>query len=290
MKAFCLLSCLFFAACLPGVGRDLAGVSDSMRVENLLLQAAGLPADSCRTLFFASSLAGTPYAAGTLEADGEERLVVCLDQFDCTTFVETVVALTLCDMQGRCSFAGFKENLRRIRYRDGRIAGYASRLHYFSDWIYDNERRGIVDEFTDEWSVCRRVVSLNFMTRHAESYPAFRSPSAYRAMQRVEHRWEDYPMPYLPKEKLCISGHADIHDGDILAFTTSIEGLDVVHVGFACRVGIELHLLHASSLHKQVVIDPLPLCEYLRGKKTFAGVRIIRIKAEGSCMDSRNGR
>ena len=289
MKAFCLLSCLLLVACLPGRARALAGVSDSMRVESLLLQAAGLPADSSRTLFFAGSLAGAPYAAGTLEADGEEHLVVCLDRFDCTTFVETVVALTLCDSQGRRSFADFKDNLRCVRYREGRIAGYASRLHYFSDWIYDNERRGIVDEFTDEPGVCRRMVSLNFMTRHAEAYPALRSPSVYRAMLQVEQRWKDYPMPYLPKENVCQSACADIHEGDILAFATAVEGLDVVHVGFACRVGGELHLLHASSLHKRVVVDPLPLCAYLRGKKSFVGVRVVRIQAD-TLTDGQGGR
>lgn len=252
---------------------------DSVKVERLLSCAARLPSDSCRTLFFARNLLGVPYVAGTLEENGPERLVVSLQKLDCTTFVETVVALVECNKRGQCSFADFKKNLVRVRYRGGKIDGYASRLHYFSDWIHENEARGIVSELTDSMNPSIRIVSLNFMTEHPDAYPAFRnSPSAYAAMQQVERAWVDYRMPYIPKSQVISSADSlDIQDGDIIVLTTSVAGLDVSHVGFACRVGTVVHLLHASSRYKQVTIEPVSLSDYLQSQKTIMGIRIVRV-------------
>lgn len=74
-----------------------ASENDSIKVESLLQKAARLPADSCRILFFAQNLLGVPYVANTLDGTDEERLVVHLDKVDCTTLVETVLALSLAD-------------------------------------------------------------------------------------------------------------------------------------------------------------------------------------------------
>ena len=68
-----------------------------------------------------------------------------------------------------------------------------------------------------------------------------------------------------------------IKNGDILAITTHIKGLDVVHVGFAIWKGEKLHLLHASSNAMKVIEDPQSLYEYSKNKKAHTGVRAIRI-------------
>lgn len=253
--------------------------TDSVRVERLLACASRLPTDSCRTLFFARNLLGVPYVAGTLEGNEPERLVVSLQKLDCTTFVETVVALVECSNREQCSFADFKKNLIRVRYRDGKINGYASRLHYFSDWIRENEQQGIVSEQTGKMNPDIRVVSLNFMTTHPESYPVFqKSSSTYEAMKEIEQKWVDFKMPYIPKSRLISSPDSlDIRDGDIIVFTTSVAGLDVSHVGFACRVGAEIHLLHASSRLKQVIIEPRSLSAYLQSQEAITGIRILRV-------------
>lgn len=67
----------------------------------------------------------------------------------------------------------------------------------------------------------------------------------------------------------------DIKNGDIIAITTNIKGLDVVHTGFACWVDGKLHLLHASSVMKKVILDSQTLFEYSKNKKAHTGVRVI---------------
>ena len=85
-------------------------------------------------------------------------------------------------------------------------------------------------------------------------------------------------MPYIPKSRVISSADSlDIQDGDIIVLTTSVAGLDVSHVGFACRVGTVVHLLHASSRYKQVTIEPVSLSDYLQSQKTIMGIRIVRV-------------
>ena len=86
---------------------------------------------------------GTPYSAGSLEKTAE-HLIVNLRECDCVTFVENVVALALLIESEQKSFHTFRKLVQKIRYRQGRLQGYSSRLHYFSDWIHDNQRKGIL--------------------------------------------------------------------------------------------------------------------------------------------------
>ena len=115
---------------------------------------------------------GTPYGTGTLETEGAERLVVNLRELDCFTFVENVVVLALVSKSRQKSFEVFCRLLRKTRYRQGRLQGYASRLHYFSDWIHDNEKKGIIKDVTAEIGGRPWRKTVNFMTTHPDLYPA----------------------------------------------------------------------------------------------------------------------
>lgn len=270
-----LLAIAFFSTCLL----QAAEVADSLKVEIWQKEAATLPADSCRSLFFAQKLLGVPYVAGTLDNNDREELVVHLDKLDCTTFVETVLALAVADKENRRDFQGFKDALTHIRYREGKLAGYASRLHYFSDWIKDNERKGLVRECTSETACSqKKTLWLDFMTTHVDSYlPMKKDPSLVKEMTHYEKAWQGVETYYIPKEKL--NGSADslqIRNGDIVAITTSIKGLDVVHVGFAFWKAGQLHLCHASSVAQKVIMDEQTLYEYAKNKKAHTGVRAIR--------------
>lgn len=256
----------------------LPAESDSVKVENLLRDAATLPPDSNRVLFFANQFVGTPYVAGTLEEGSRETLIVHLDKLDCTTYVETVLALALADKEGKRNFGDFKEALQRIRYRGGKIDGYASRLHYFSDWIEDNERKGIVRERTRDLDGAVPVMPhLNFMSAHPQNYRRLKDdPVQLAGIVRREEALKHLRVFYIPKEKMKDApGKPAVENGDVIAITTNIQGLDVVHTGFACRVGGKLHLLHASSAKKKVILDVQPLYDYSKNKKSHTGVRII---------------
>ena len=272
MKKWVLGAFLSFALCANGAE------TDSVRVEHLLKEALSLPDDSCRTLHFAHRLMGTPYVSGTLDTSNEEQLVVHLDKVDCTTLVETVLAHTIADKEGKRSFCDFKDALKNIRYRRGELNGYASRLHYFSDWIKDNERKGLIKEYTSNLpNIRKRLLSLDFMTTHVPSYPQLKdNPSMVEVMKELESAWQGVEIAYLPKEYLNLSSdELPIKNGDILAITTNIKGLDVVHVGFACWMGGKLHLLHASSNAMKVILDELSLYDYSKNKKAHTGVRAI---------------
>lgn len=257
-----------------------ASENDSIKVEKWISEARTLPMDSCRTLHFAKKMLGVPYVAGTLDGNDEELLVVHLDNLDCTTFVETVLALAITEKQCKGNaFTNFKNALMFVRYRDGKLDGYASRLHYFSDWIKDNERKGILREVTSKSSYAQtKELWLDFMSTHSSSYlPMTKDTSLVQQIATQEKAWQGVEVSYLPKDKLNLSSaELKIKNGDILAITTNIKGLDVVHVGFAFWKGEELHMLHASSVANKVIEDPLSLYEYYKNKKAHTGVRAIR--------------
>ena len=253
---------------------------DSIKVENWLKEAISLPQDSCRTLHFAKRMLGVPYVAGTLDGNEEEQLVVRTDALDCTTFVETVLALCIADKRDTRSFDGFKKALTDVRYRDGHLDGYASRLHYFSDWIRNNEQMGFVKECTSETSCAQpQELWLNFMTTHVDSYqPMKKNPALVEVMAAQEKNWQGTIVSYIPKEKLNLPPEElKIKDGDILAMVTNIKGLDIVHVGFAFWKDNHLHLLHASSSAKKVIEDPKTQYESSGKTKAHIGVRAIRV-------------
>ena len=275
MKRTALLFFLTGMLMLPAAAQE----KDSIKVEALLQKASALPGDSSRTMFFARQMLGVPYVAGTLDEGNEENLVVHLDKVDCTTFVETVLALALADKDKERNFGSFKKALQHIRYRGGVLNGYPSRLHYFSEWIKDNERKGIVKERTDEFSTLQQELHLNFMSTHPDSYRQLKdNPSLVAEIVRQEQALNGSVVTYFPKDQLSYPPYKlNIKDGDILAITTNITGLDVVHVGFVCWVGDTLHLLHASSVAKKVILDPQPMYDSSKDKRTHTGVRIISV-------------
>lgn len=254
---------------------------DSTRIESMLLLGASLPADSCRMLFYGKAFLNTPYEAGTLEEPGEEKLIVRLDSMDCTTFVETILAFALTERQGILTYRAFIHNLTQIRYRKGVIQGYSSRLHYFSDWVKENEAKGFVHERSQELSSIFRPLHLSFMTNHIDAYPALKSSKKeIEKMQEIESQWQHKEMYYIPKQKLNQpADKLNIYNGDILALTTSINGLDVVHMGIACWIKGQLHLLHASSVKGKVILDSTPLYDYLKNKNAHTGIRVVSVCA-----------
>ena len=275
MRQLFLIGLLLWSSC-----SFYAGERDKDLVEKWLAEAVSLPKDSCRTLHFAKKMLGVPYVAGTLDENEKEQLVVRLDALDCTTFVETVLAFSMADKRGERDWKGFKKALTDIRYRDGLLNGYASRLHYFSDWIRNNEQMGIVRECTSE-SACAQSQELwlDFMSTHVDSYlPMKKNPELVKDIALYETEWQGVSISYIPKDKLNLSSDdLKIKNGDILAITTNIKGLDVVHVGFAYWKGEELHLLHASSNAMKVIEDTQSLYDYSKNKKAHTGVRAVRV-------------
>lgn len=226
-------------------------------------------------------LLGTPYVANTLEQTDEETLFTDHSRLDCTTFVETVMAMSLsAAADGSVSEEDFARNLQRIRYRDGIIDGYTSRLHYIADWINDNIRKGIIIDVTAANSNDRDTLRIFFMSKNAERYKHLKqSPRNVEQMIRYEQALTGQEIRWLPKNKLPDNGLEWIQEGDIIMLTTNIDGLDVSHAGIAIYRNGKLHLLHASSTEKKVVIDKRTLRRQLLDSKHVTGIRVLRLTA-----------
>ena len=284
-----LLSFIFFCLLLsPYISsktttqRPVYVPTDSITVCRLLSEVRQQPRTTNFPLFFARQFIGRPYVAHTLEKDGDERLVVNTRQLDCTTLVETVTALTLCAYAGEQTFAAFRKRLQRMRYHDGVIDRYPSRIHYFTDWIVSNAKAGIVSEIQTPNPPFTSVqtVSVNYMSQHPQSYQALKAhPEYVPEIRRMEQRITGMKFRYIPKAKVRNTKvmREAIHDGDIIAITCKKAGLDIAHLGFAVWKKDGLHLLNASQLHKKVVEEPMTLGQYLSQHSSHTGIRIIRL-------------
>ncbi|MDP4278690.1 MAG: DUF1460 domain-containing protein, partial [Bacteroidota bacterium] len=211
----------------------------------------------------------TPYVGGTLEAEGPERLQVNLRELDCTTFVENVLALHLTLKAAHPDFQTFRNKLLLVRYRDGKLDGYPSRLHYTSDWIGNNEAKGFVKTVYMGDSAVLFKPDVGYMSAHPDAYPALKThPAFVQEMAAHEARINQMiNLTYVPKGQVR-SAYASIKAGDIIAITTSAAGLDYAHMGLAVqRDDGQIYLLHASSAGKKVMISEQPLWEYLSGIK-----------------------
>ncbi|TMU54932.1 N-acetylmuramoyl-L-alanine amidase-like domain-containing protein [Flagellimonas algicola] len=221
-----------------------------------------------------NSFLGMPYVEKTLEIGETESLVINLRGFDCTTYVENVLAFSLLLQKDEQQFENFAKNLETIRYRNGELNGYPSRLHYFTEWIRNNEQKGLVMDITNDLGGKEHKKAINFMGTHRELYPFLADDQNYQDMLQVEKE--------LAHESLCIlaqdeieNNKDNIHSGDIIALATSIKGLDVTHTGFAIEQNGRIHLLHASS-SGSVRITQEPLVDYLKKIKSNIGIIVVR--------------
>jgi hypothetical protein len=229
------------------------------------------------------SFLGTTYVPGTLEVAGEEGVVVNLLQLDCVTFVENVLAIArfirLADQEilesEPMTREAYKGILREIRYRGGRLDGYPSRLHYFSEWIQDNGARGLVTDITQELGGEVDPEAIDFMSRNAGSYRQLMDSHNLRAIREVEFRLSGEIRHKIPQEDIPARA-GGIQNGDIIAITSALPGLDVAHTGLAYWQGGELHLLHAPMVGEVVEVSRLPLADRIWRVEAQDGIQVAR--------------
>jgi hypothetical protein len=231
----------------------------------------------------AGTLLGKPYVYHTLEGNQNEQLVINVHEFDCTTFIETTLALALAEQELPVKYSAsqlettFRRYLTKLRYRNGVIDGYASRLHYLSDWLRDNERKGIVQDVTREIGGIQVQKAVYYMTNAVNKYPRMADPAVYKQITQVQADISQQPFYFIPKKQFKAL-ESKFREGDIVMLAAARPGLDMRHVGYATWRGGRVHLLHASSDHKKVVLTRQPLADYLMANKRLSGVRVARIK------------
>ncbi|WP_209400902.1 N-acetylmuramoyl-L-alanine amidase-like domain-containing protein [Pseudozobellia sp. WGM2] len=252
--------------------------ADKKAVEEKMKEIDGLLKDDFgKTLItIGKTFLKTPYVAKTLEIGDTETLVVNLQGLDCTTYVENVLAFGTLLRQGKTNFDDFVGTLETIRYKDGELVGYASRLHYFSEWIANNEKKGLIKDITSEIGGKEIKKDINFMSTHRGLYPFLSEDENFEKIKASEAYLNDQSICILPQDQIVANEHL-IKSGDIIALTTSINGLDITHTGFATREKDgRIHLLHASTGPMEVEVSKKPLAEYLKGIKKNTGIMVAR--------------
>jgi len=241
-----------------------------------LSSAVPLPA---LTVAVAERFIGLPYLenslnVGTPRFGQPEPLVSRLDGFDCVTLVEASLAIARSVSLGQPQPEAFKRQLETLRYRNGQRSDFSSRLNYFSEWISDNARRGNLVDLTPTLGGVPDPRPLTFMSAHRQAYAPLADEGIFAKQQAVEAAQP--PRTVIPMER-AREILPQLQPGDILAFTTSIPGLDVVHTGLVARgPGGALHLLHAPEPGEPVTISSKPLSEYFGASKRHKGVMVAR--------------
>lgn len=214
----------------------------------------------------AQSFLGAPYAAHLLEVPGDERLVINLRQFDCLLLVENSLALARCVKLKSDSFADFKAQLQFIRYRRGVIDGYPSRLHYFTDWMFDNAAKGVVEDRTRALGGIEWTTPITYMSDHREAYWQLKNVDYLAAIQRAEQRLNGMERWYVPRVRVRdIEG--ELRNGDVVGIASTKRGLDIAHSGLVTVVEGSARFFHAPLSGGKVECAEGTLADYL-GKHT----------------------
>ncbi len=260
----------------------LAEWSTSVRNQALMLatMSTGL-----RAVRVGELAVGTPYEAFTLEAylkEGgspikQEPLALSLTRFDCVTLVESSLAIARASAAvAQPSWQRFSREVEKMRYRGGRRRGYTSRLHYFSEWISDGQKRGLVRDLGEELGGVIDPQPLRFMTEHRASYPALANDAVYKDIGVMERGLDRQVRWMIPADRIeRVSDR--IESGDVLAFATNIPGLDVSHSAFAYRdAGGTLRVLHAPLSGGAVEITRSTLAQYVANIRRATGILVAR--------------
>lgn len=255
-------------------------LKDSLIFEKIMAQAeanqwAAKPLGNIAELV-GKQFTGRPYTAKTLEVEVPEKLVINLHEFDCTTFMENSLALAKAIHQDYAAFGEYMKILENMRYRNGQLAGYLSRLHYYSDWLYDNEQLNIIKDVTAKLGGTPVKFNVNFMSNHPDAYKQLSSQGRIDSMQAIEKQIAGRKYFMIPEDKIS-QAYESMKAGDIAGFVTDKEGLDIAHVGLLTIQNNKPHLMHASMDAGKVIISAKALANYVKGIQHMKGIVIARL-------------
>ena len=237
-----------------------------------------------RTAAVGQALVGTRYKHFTLEIDNRiESPSVNFQGMDCWTFFEIAVgfARMLNEQESTWTPERLLHYIEMDRYRGGECTGdYLSRLHYLEDWLYDNNRRGLVEDLTRDLggrSVPHSAREMSTGWRHYRYLASNRS--LLGPLARMEANVSSRPLYEIPKSKVA-GIESKLRSGDIIGvISRERNGLhSTAHVGLALRTSDgALHFMHASSPsnYGHVVVDS-QLSKYLYRYGSDSGILVAR--------------
>ncbi len=221
---------------------------------------------------------GLDYEAFTLEKGDSEQLVIHLSGLDCYTFFESSLAFARCIKEGKTTFQDYQNEIKNLRYRNGIINEYPSRLHYAADWLYDNSKRGNVKDITKEIGGTKFDKKINFMSTHSDLYKQLKNnPKFVKEIKSVEDSMNSRDYYYIPQEHIGCA-ESKINNGDIILITAKTDGLDISHTGIAVKMDDNrIHFMHAPIKGKKIQITEQPLADYVKSVEKHTGIMVARV-------------
>jgi hypothetical protein len=220
-------------------------------------------------------LIATPYVGGTLEGDAE-HCRIDLTGLDCVTFFENVLGIARILKKGATSYQDLTNEITFTRYRQGKLDGYLSRLHYTAEWFADNERKKVVKNITQAIGGVEFPLNVSFMSQHPQYYkPLADNPDLVSRIADIERGVNALTHWYIPSAGVKAI-EPQLQTGDIVGFATNKEGLDYAHTGIIFRdERNKARLLHASLDKKRVFLDKT-ISGYIRNVPTHIGITVVR--------------
>ncbi len=227
----------------------------------------------------AAEFRGYVYAADSLDQQEPEALRISLKQFDCVLFVEAMLGLARTIAPADYSEATFVHSMAAQRYRQGQMSDYCSRLHYFSEWILENQRQGLVQDLGEELGGVPLAKSLNFMSQNWQKYPRLVNNLTNRTcIQAMEQHLGTVNLRYVPTDRLR-QVYDQLHPGDVIAVATRQSGLDVTHTGLVYKSSDHsVGMIHAAPRAGVIVSGDLQSYLERLGGDTI-GVLVVRPQA-----------
>lgn len=228
----------------------------------------------------ALELVGVPYKGGTLEIFGDsEKCSVNLNTLDCVTFVESTMALARMIKAGGDTPADLISQVAFIRYREGKPGDYSTRLHYTSDWLFDNQQKHVIELLTHLPGSETYSPRVDFMTNHPHSYRQLNNhPELIAKLKQQEDAINQRGMTYIPLDRIA-GAEPFLKTGDVVGVCTKQPGLDITHMGLVWRDEKNVaHFMDASSSksNMKVTIEPGPISGSLKWSKDLIGAIFAR--------------
>ncbi|MHA8052322.1 N-acetylmuramoyl-L-alanine amidase-like domain-containing protein [Aquirufa sp. OSTEICH-129A] len=210
---------------------------------------------------------GKPYIANALSSENPEKIYFSLEDFDCVTFIENVMALYA--SKGQDSL--FRKHLIYWRYSDPKDIRFETRNHYFTSAMEQLIRDRMVIRIPSSETLEIKK-TFTFLSKY---YQNKQKNISIAALEQVEAQLRISSFGYIPSAKVknILSG---IKEGDIISFVSKRNDLDVQHTGFLTFRKGNWHLLHASQKQKKVCISDKNLVDYLKSHPSFLGIQLFR--------------
>ncbi len=213
--------------------RILLGRWTQDELGRIISEASGIRDVGKRIDFLSGRFLGVKYQASTLIGDMNtpEVFVIDLQGVDCFTYLDYIEAMRLSR-----SFSEFRKNLKKVRYRSGKVA-FKNRNHFFTDWRVFNS--AYVDDIT------AKVGGPG--TRSVRKVLNLRKDGTY-FLPGIAPRERE--IQYIPSDAIDDTVTKRLRTGDYVGIYTKMQGLDVTHTGIIIKRQGKVYLRHASSARK----------------------------------------